>query len=106
MNLSTPRSRFKLLVCVFLVAFNAKAQKLTSDKGEVSFTSNASLELINATSHKIQGIVDPATGAFAFIVKGAAGIADLVLVAGESQGASQQEASFCGLSMDCRAEKT
>lgn len=69
MNSSTPRSRFQLLVCVFLAAFNANAQKLTSDKGEVSFTSNAALELINATSHKIQGIVDPATGAFAFIVK-------------------------------------
>lgn len=44
-------------------------KKFTSDKGEISFTSNATLELINATSKKVQGIIDPNTGAFAFIVK-------------------------------------
>jgi len=43
-------------------------KKFTSDAGEVSFTSNAKLELINASSKKIKGIVDPATGGFAFVV--------------------------------------
>jgi polyisoprenoid-binding protein YceI len=49
--------------------FTIQAQKkFTSDDGEVSFTSNAKLELINASSKKIKGIVDPATGSFAFVV--------------------------------------
>lgn len=43
-------------------------KKFTSDNGEVSFTSNAKLELINASSKKIKGIIDPATGGFAFVV--------------------------------------
>jgi hypothetical protein len=56
-----------LLIILSTSAFAQK--KFSSDKGEISFTSNATLELINATSRKIQGIIDPATGAFAFIVK-------------------------------------
>ncbi len=57
--------------CLFILSSIAlQAQKkFTTEKGEVSFTSNAKLELINASSKKIQGIVDPATGQFAFIVK-------------------------------------
>lgn len=43
-------------------------KKFTSDNGEVSFTSNAKLELINASSKKIKGILDPLTGNFAFVV--------------------------------------
>lgn len=56
-----------LLICLSSSVFGQK--KFTSDKGEISFTSNASLELINATSKKVQGIIDPNTGQFAFIVK-------------------------------------
>jgi len=49
--------------------FTIHAQKkFTSDNGEVSFSSNAKLELINASSNKIKGIIDPATGNFAFVV--------------------------------------
>jgi len=50
--------------------FGLQAQKkFTIDKGEVSFTSNAKLELINAVSKKINGRIDPSTGQFAFLVK-------------------------------------
>ncbi|HTH57943.1 MAG TPA: YceI family protein [Cyclobacteriaceae bacterium] len=55
------------LIFITTIAFAQK--KFTSDKGEISFTSNAALELINATSKKIQGIIDPNTSQFAFIVK-------------------------------------
>ncbi|MBS1681950.1 MAG: YceI family protein [Bacteroidetes bacterium] len=61
-------------VCIFipcvLVGFAVHAQKkFSATEGEISFTSNAKLELINAKSKKIQGIVDPANSQFAFIVK-------------------------------------
>src|SRR5579859_6078511 len=53
-----------------LAGLTVQAQKkFTIDKGEISFTSNAKLELINAASKKIHGRIDPATGQFAFIVK-------------------------------------
>jgi len=54
---------------LLLSGFMTPAQKkFTSDNGEVSFTSNAKLELINASSKKIRGVLDPATGNFAFVV--------------------------------------
>ena len=59
------------LLCALLLMVTVTSQaqkKFTSDEGTVSFTSNAKLELINATSKKIKGIVDPATGQFAFVV--------------------------------------
>jgi hypothetical protein len=40
-----------------------------SFKGEVSFTSDAPLEVIRAKSDKLAGVIDPATGEFAFSVK-------------------------------------
>jgi hypothetical protein len=55
------------LIFLQLSAFAQK--KFTSDQGEISFTSNAKLELINATSKKVLGIIDPNTNQFAFIVK-------------------------------------
>lgn len=59
-----------LFFIVFVFGFSVQAQKrFTIDKGEIRFTSNAKLELINAVSHKIYGRIDPATGQFAFIVK-------------------------------------
>jgi hypothetical protein len=66
----TKKVKNAALIC-FLITFQASLaqKKFTSDKGEVSFTSNASLELINASSKKIQGIIDPNSGSFAFIVK-------------------------------------
>ena len=47
----------------------AQAQKKYSvRKGEINFTSNAELELIKASSDKLQGLIDPATNQFAFTV--------------------------------------
>jgi len=59
-----------LSIGLFLFSgFTIHAQKkFTSDNGEVSFSSNAKLELINASSNKIKGIIEPATGNFAFVV--------------------------------------
>jgi len=59
-----------IIFCVLIFSgLTLRAQKkFTSDKGEVSFTSNAKLELINASSNKIKGILDPTTGNFAFVV--------------------------------------
>lgn len=64
------RFRFLIIVCIFFKASTLLSQnKYVIAKGEISFTSNAKLELINAASKKIQGLVDPATSQFAFIVK-------------------------------------
>ena len=62
----------KSIACLFLVfsGFATRAQqKIEIEKGEITFTSNAKLELINAASKKLHGRIDPATGQFAFIVK-------------------------------------
>jgi hypothetical protein len=72
MNLSSTTLFKKKAFAYFLIFFHTSLfaqKKLTSDKGEVTFTSNAALELINATSKKVRGIIDPTTGQFAFIVK-------------------------------------
>ena len=55
------------LLLFFSLSIHAQ-KKFTSDNGEVSFTSNAKLELINASSKNIKGIIDPANGNFAFVV--------------------------------------
>ncbi|HCW08129.1 MAG TPA: YceI family protein [Cytophagales bacterium] len=66
-------SRTLLLTLFLLLVFGASSltaqKKFSVENGEISFTSNAKLELINASSKKIQGIIDPATNSFAFIVK-------------------------------------
>jgi polyferredoxin len=59
-----------IVALVICLAWVTEAQrKFTIENGEISFTSNAKLELINAASKKLHGIIDPATGQFAFIVK-------------------------------------
>ena len=51
------------------VVVKAEAQnKFTSANGEIKFASKAQLELIRASSSKLQGILDPATNQFAFLV--------------------------------------
>ena len=49
-------------------SFILQAQRYIVDKGEISFASNASLEMIKATSDKVSGLIDPATNQFAFVV--------------------------------------
>jgi polyisoprenoid-binding protein YceI len=64
--------RVKIIACClfFLLGLSAYSQKrFTTDKGEMTFTSNAKLEVIKASSNKIQGLLDPANGQFAFVVK-------------------------------------
>ena len=59
-----------VLFFTILLHVHVNAQKkFASDKGEVSFTSNAKLELINASTKRVAGMIDPANGHFAFIVK-------------------------------------
>jgi len=70
MNWFIEKQTVVIVLCFMFSVFQVKAQKkFSTDNGEISFTSNAKLELINATSKKIQGILDPANGQFAFIVK-------------------------------------
>lgn len=66
------RTVLKLLVFIVGICGAASGwaqNRFEVDKGEIDFTSNAKLELIKASSQKIQGIIDPATQQFAFIVK-------------------------------------
>jgi hypothetical protein len=49
-------------------SFALQAQKFIVDKGSISFSSNASLEMIKATSDKLSGLIDPANNQFAFLV--------------------------------------
>ena len=58
---------------IFLLSFFFAIQSFAQDKfavqtSEMSFTSNAELELIKASSKKVQGLIDPTTSHFAFIV--------------------------------------
>jgi polyisoprenoid-binding protein YceI len=62
--------KFHQRVILFLLGTSvASAQKFSAIKGEISFTSNAILELIKASSSKVQGVLDTSTGQFAFLVK-------------------------------------
>ncbi len=63
----------RLVACLFALLFfsaTVSAQrKLAVRKSEISFTSNAALELITASSNKVQGLIDPASNQFAFTVE-------------------------------------
>jgi hypothetical protein len=48
------------------IAFAQKKFSIAS--GNISFTSNAQLELIKASSDNVQGLIDPATNQFAFSI--------------------------------------
>ena len=55
-------------VLLIIVANPASAQRLSVKESEMTFTSNAELELIKATSRKVKGLIDPGTNEFAFTV--------------------------------------
>jgi polyisoprenoid-binding protein YceI len=57
------------LVFLLLLSLPGFAQKRFSvETGKVEFTSNAALELINASAEKVTGLIDPVANTFAFIV--------------------------------------
>jgi len=56
-----------LLLCFFAGEGFAQG-RFSVRKSEMSFTSNAELELITASSNKVQGLIEPATSKFAFSV--------------------------------------
>ena len=58
--------------CVFLLfasaLFSAVQANIMKIRGQVTFTSDAPLELIKATSESLTGSIDPSTGQFAFLL--------------------------------------
>ena len=63
--------KVKKLVCCFLIFCSLQLQaqkKFSAENGEINFVSNAELELIQASSKQLKGIIDPATNQFAFSV--------------------------------------
>lgn len=56
-------------VCLAISGSDLFAQRYIVQKGQISFTSNAELELIKASSDKIQGLIDPQTNQFAFSIE-------------------------------------
>ena len=61
----------KILFCCLLIfcSLQVEAQKkFTTEGGTINFASNAELELIKASSNKLQGIIDPGTNQFAFSI--------------------------------------
>jgi polyisoprenoid-binding protein YceI len=57
-----------LFFSLFIAAPLSAQKKFAITKSEISFTSNAELELIRAASGKAQGLIDPSTNQFAFTV--------------------------------------
>jgi polyisoprenoid-binding protein YceI len=58
-----------LALCFFALSATAFGQKrYRVEKGEISFTSNAELELIKAKSDKVQGLIDPENNQLAFSI--------------------------------------
>ena len=61
-----------LLFIISLSSFQVRAQtnkRYKTDTGDVHFLSDAPLEKIEASSHKLNGILDPVTNKFAFSVQ-------------------------------------
>lgn len=65
-------SKMNISICLGLILLSPMLQaqnKFVIEKGQISFTSNAKLEIINASSNKIRGIIDPTDNRFAFVIK-------------------------------------
>lgn len=60
---------FLLMACLPFLSAAALGQRLAVNQSEITFTSNAELELITATSNKVQGLIDPDASTFAFTVE-------------------------------------
>lgn len=59
-----------LLTVLLFILFSTSvdAQKFSCRNGTIKFVSKAQLELIQASSGKLQGVLDPATNQFAFLI--------------------------------------
>lgn len=61
----TQKAVYFLILCLILV--NARGQgRYALTTGAIDFTSNASLEVIKASSSQVQGLIDPSNNQFAF----------------------------------------
>jgi hypothetical protein len=58
----------KVLLGLLMISTQLQAQRFEVVESKIDFTSNAALEVINASSDQAKGIIDPATKQFAFIV--------------------------------------
>ena len=65
------RMKKLIFLVVFLSSFGiARSQNLyRCEDGKISFSSNAPLELINASTEELRGVIDPDKRTFAFVVK-------------------------------------
>ncbi|HTF16811.1 MAG TPA: YceI family protein [Chryseolinea sp.] len=54
---------------IFCSIYAVAQKKYTTDRGKIKFISNAELELIQAASDNLQGIIDPHSNQFAFTVQ-------------------------------------
>lgn len=57
-----------LLLFILLIPHSYGQKKYTVQSGSISFTSNAQLELIKASSSSLQGLLDPGNNQFAFTI--------------------------------------
>ena len=67
-HIHVTRERVGVAFVFVFWSFALQAQRFIVDKGEISFASNASLEMIKATSDRVTGLIDPANNQFAFLV--------------------------------------
>jgi len=61
-------NRVLLLIAILLTSQATAQKRYEVANGHIDFTSNAPLELINASSEKVKGVIDANTKQFAFIV--------------------------------------
>jgi polyisoprenoid-binding protein YceI len=62
------RSFYLFIVAIFVSCAAVGQSRYTIQKAEISFASNAELELIKASSTDVQGLIDPKTNQFAFSI--------------------------------------
>jgi hypothetical protein len=60
--------KFSLFIFIVLFSSSLAAQKLSIQKAEITFISNAELELIKAYSRLVRGLIDTSTNQFAFSI--------------------------------------
>ena len=61
-------SAIGIFFLALLTTHGYSQKKFSVENGYINFTSNAELELIKASSDKVQGLIDPVTNQFAFSI--------------------------------------